>query len=343
MLPGLRRKTKELHPLFNRFKFQKHPWMKELSCLSPRGGCIDAEDAIKRFYKGEADAPKYHGKESRKRFMASNGVGTVRIENDLLVLPKKMGRKVKMKHGLRWNKTIRECRISQRGGRWFASLRVEISKEEYGIQCGDGAVAIDLGLKNFAVITGEKPVVAPQPMKRSLKRLARAQRVHARRLKGSNRRKKAKCRVNRIHYRIGNLRKDFLHQLSHRLTRDNKEIVIESLSLKSWQKRWGRKASDLAPAEFVRQLKYKTDWRGGVLTMVDRHFPSTQMCSECGEITGKKPLEIRSWQCSFCGANHDRDRNAEKNLLTQRTTASSVGSYARGDCDEQSSKREEGR
>ena len=149
---------------------------------------------------------------------------------------------------------------------WYAGVRLEITEEEYPHHCGNGVLGIDLGLKTFATIacpdgTIEK-VQAPEPLKRSLRSLRRSQRNLARRKAGSRNRAKAKGDVGRRHRRMANIRKDFLHQLSHRITANAHTIQVETLSLKGWQRLWGRKTSDLAPGELLRQVEYKARMAG---------------------------------------------------------------------------------
>ena len=207
---------------------------------------MDAVDAIERYYLDQNRRPRFLGRNSRLRFRIDNGVGTVRMDNSHLLLPR-IGR-VRMKEELRWpGKALRECRIREHGGGWYASVRVEIGEEEYPHHCGNGVLGIDLGLKTFATIacpdgTIEK-VQAPEPLKRSLRSLRRSQRKLARRKAGSRNRSKAKGDVGRRHRRMASIRKDFLHQLSHRITANVHTIQVEDLSIKGWQRLWGRKTS----------------------------------------------------------------------------------------------------
>ena len=199
-----------------------------------------------------------------------------------------------------------------------ASVRVEIEEVEYTGRCGQGVLGIDLGLKTFATIaypdgTVEK-VRAPEPLKRSLRSLRRSQRKLARRKVGSNNRAKARRDVGRRHRRMANIRKDFLYQVSHRITTSAEVIQVEDVSIKGWQRMWGRKTSDLAPGELLRQLEYKARWRGGTFLKASRDFPSTQLCHECGHRKGKLGLEDRRWRCPGCGTLHDRDVNAARNI-----------------------------
>lgn len=225
---------------------------------------------------------------------------------------------VRMKESLRWERPIRECRIREKAGRWYASIRPDIDAAEYPHRCGQGILGIDLGLKTFATIaypdgTIEK-VDAPEPFKRSLRALRRAQRRLFRRKKVGKNWLKAKQDVARRHRRMTDTRKDFLHQLSRKLTAHVEVIQVESLIIKGWQRMWGRKTSDLAPGEFLRQLEYKATWRGGQIVKADWHFPSSQLCHECGEKAGRLDLSVRRWTCVSCGSIHDRDPNAALNI-----------------------------
>ena len=234
--------------------------------------------------------------------------------------------RVWMREGLRWpGKAIRECRIREHGGRWYASVRVEIEEVEYTGHCGQGVLGIDLGLKTFATIaypdgTVEK-VRAQEPLKRSLRSLRRSQRKLARLKLGSNNRARARRDVGWRHRRMANI--DGKHPQGlpalgvsphHGLCRGNPGggCVPE---------RWGRKTSDLAPGELLRQLEYKARWRGGTFLKVARDFPSTQLCHECGHRNGKLGLQVRQWRCPGCGMAHDRDVNAARNCCCPAITS----------------------
>ena len=291
-LPGFRYCKWERRPALNKAKFAEHPSFAEVSQNAVKGGYLDAEEAIARYYSGQNRRPRFLGKSSRPRFRADNGPGTITMEGKRLSLPSKAGGQVKTKERLRWpGKQIRECRVRESGGRWYASVRVEIDQAEYRHQCGAGAIGIDLGLKTFAAIAHTDGTIekleAPEPYRKSLKALRRANRRLSRRRKGGKNWRKAKTEVGKRHRRMASIRKDFLHQLSHRLTTSAYTIQVESLSLKGWQRRWGRKTSDLAPAEFLRQLEYKAAWRDGLMVKADWHFPSSQLCHECRTKGGK--------------------------------------------------------
>ena len=321
-----RLKLVQLRPEVNRVKYERHPWFSELSQNAIKGGMIDAQEAIGRYYRGQNRRPRFHGKHRPLAFRADNGPGTVPIDCKRIQLPAKMGGTLKTKEALRWpGKVIRECRIRRKADRWYANVRVEIDQDEYGQCCGDGVAGIDLGLSTFATIAypdgTHRKVQAPQPFRRSMKALRRAQRKLSRRKPGSSNRAKAKLAVAKRHRRMTDIRKDFLHKLTHELTSEVAVVHVEGLSIKGWQRRWGRKTSDLAPAEFIRQLEYKLLWRGGEMVVLPWHFPSSQVCHECGARGGKLPLDVRQWICESCGAVLDRDANAARNIRDFRPGA----------------------
>ena len=149
-----------------------------------------------------------------------------------------------------------------------------------------------------------------------LGRLRRLNKSLHRKVKGSKNRDKAKRKLSRLHARIGNIRRDALHQLTHRLTRDVGIVAIEDLNVAGMVKnrRLARSISDASFSEFRRQVTYKAEWRGIRLIAIDRFFPSSKLCSACGCVAESLPLNIRSWRCP-CGAEHDRDTNAAINIL----------------------------
>ncbi|MFE3411009.1 RNA-guided endonuclease InsQ/TnpB family protein [Streptomyces mirabilis] len=180
----------------------------------------------------------------------------------------------------------------------------------------DAAVGIDVGLDHLlALSTGEK-IANPRHERRDRARLATAQRHCARKEKGSANREKARRKVARIHARITDRRRDGLHKLTTRLVRENQTLVIEGLTVRNMVRNriLARVISDAAWAEFRSLLEYKATWYGRDVVVVDRFFPSSKLCSHCGALQDRMPLNVRTWTCD-CGTVHDRDVNAAKNLL----------------------------
>ena len=318
---------KQLRPWFNAIKDGKHAWMRRCSQNAVKGGLIDAVDALSRFFKKQNKFPRFEQKGKHCRFRIDNGVDTVKVEQresrrlPFLKLPR-IGL-VRMKEALRWPKAqVRECHIKQKGGRWFASVLMSVPDEER--RCGEGTCGIDLGLSTFATIyygNGEvEKVHAPRPLRRMLHRLRCLSKSLARKSKGSHNWYKAKRRIARLHYRIGCIRQDFLQKLTHRLAALAKVVKVETLNIAGWMKMWGRVVGDLAPHEFIRQLSYKLEWRGGKLEKAHCNYPSSKLCSSCGRRNKTLTLAERRWVC-VCGVEHDRDINAARNLHDYMPTA----------------------
>jgi putative transposase len=201
-------------------------------------------------------------------------------------------------------------------GRWFVSLLVDDPTVQ-PLPIVDCAVGVDAGVTSLvALSTGEK-VTNPKHELADRRKLAKAQQNLARKDKGSVNRGKARVRVARIHARIADRRRDHLHKLTTRLVRENQTVVIEDLSVWNMLRNHNlaRAISDAAWSELRGMLEYKAQWYGRTVVAVDRWYPSSKTCSACGRINPTMPLRVRSWTCPGCGADHDRDVNAAKNIL----------------------------
>lgn len=215
-------------------------------------------------------------------------------------------------------------------GRWFVSLLCEDTITP--LPATGNAVGVDAGLNHLMVLsTGEK-ITNPRHERADRKRLARAQRVLARKDKGDDKKNQAKARVKvaRIHARIADRRRDHLHKLTTRLVRENQTVVIEDLTVRNMVRNHSlaRAISDAAWRTFRAMLEYKTAWYGRNLVVIDRWYPSSKVCSDCGVIADKMPLNVRSWTCP-CGAVHDRDVNAARNILAAGLAVTACGAGVR--------------
>ncbi len=199
-------------------------------------------------------------------------------------------------------------------GRWHVSILVEDTVT--ALPRATEIVGVDVGLETLATLsTGEK-IANPRHERANRRKLAKAQRALSRKERGSNNREKARHKVARLHARVTDRRTDFLHKLSTRLIRENQAIAIEDLTVRNMiaNHSLARAISDASWRQLRTMLEYKADWYGRDILLVDRWFPSTRLCSDCGALHEHLPLNIREWTCR-CGVVHDRDVNAAKNIL----------------------------
>ncbi|MDJ0846330.1 MAG: RNA-guided endonuclease TnpB family protein [Crocosphaera sp.] len=215
-------------------------------------------------------------------------------------------------------------------GRWFVSILVKDPTIKPLPKTGK-QVGIDVGITNLITTSDGKKVANPKQFNRLYKKLRRKQKALSRKTKGSNNRYKARLQVAKIHAKIKDSRSDFLHKLTTRLVRENDLIAIEDLAIKNMVKnhKLAKSISDASWGEFNRQLEYKCEWYGKELIRIDRYFPSSKRCGNCGHIVDKLPLNIREWECPECGTTHDRDLNASENILAAGQAVSVCGASVR--------------
>ena len=203
--------------------------------------------------------------------------------------------------------------IMDAAGRYFASFVIETGPG--ALPPAAPVVGIDLGLAHFAILSDGRKIASPRFLRRAEKSLKRAQRSLSRKEKGSRNRDKARVKVARAHARAADARRDFHHQLSTRLIRDNQAVAVEDLAVKGLARtRLAKSVHDAGWSGFVAMLEYKARLRGRAFHRIGRFEPTSQVCSMCGVKDGPKPLHIRAWQCQGCGAWLDRDINAAVNV-----------------------------
>ena len=302
------------------------PWLKEVDSLALANVQLNLNTAYKRFFQSKSDFPNFKSKKSAQSYKTNSQKGLITIIDGKVKLPK-VGW-VKLKLHRQPKGVIKSATISKTAtGKYFISILCE--EEIVPLSKTDSNLGIDLGLENFAILsTGEK-IGNPRFFTSLSKKLAKEQKILSRRgllakkkgvkLSESSNYQKQKLKVARLHEKIANQRKDFLHKLSTNLIKNHDVICIEDLASRNLMKNHhlARAIGDVSWSEFVRLLHYKADWYGKEIVTINRWFPSSQICSSCGVSSGKKPLSIREWTCENCGTHHDRDINASLNILKE--------------------------
>ncbi|NET29556.1 RNA-guided endonuclease TnpB family protein [Okeania sp. SIO1I7] len=215
-------------------------------------------------------------------------------------------------------------------GRWSVCLRINDTRD-LKLKPTKKQVGIDLGITNLLTTSDGETFANPKNLNKLHKKLRLAGKSLSRKTKGSNNYQKARLKLARIHAKVKDSRLDYTHKLTTQLIRENQTVVVEDLAVKNMVKnhKLARAISDANWGELVRQLEYKAEWYGRELVKIDRYFPSSKRCSECGYVLDKLPLNIREWDCPECAAHHDRDINASINILAAGLAVSVCGATVR--------------
>ena len=329
-----------LSKLLNSIKGTEFPWMLEVSKNVPQRALDHLGTAYKNTFsnikkgKKKAGFPKFKKKGHHESFRADDGTGktrpnAVKITKNKVYLPR-IGW-VKLAEPLRFSGRITSAIVSRSADKWFVALTVETNHKLLR-KTDQGFVGVDLGIATLVTLSTGEEIVGPKAYQKRLKQLRCLNKSLSRKQKGSNNWVKAKTKLARLHFKIASIRKDSTHKLTNKLVTNYSIIGIEDLNISGMVKnhKLSRPISDMGWFEFKRQLLYKAEMTGAKVVIVARFFPSTKMCSACGQLH-EMPLDKRMMICQ-CGLVMKRDLNASINLRDKAvsSTVSACGEESSG-------------
>jgi putative transposase len=307
----------------------QYPWLREASSVPLQQALRHLERAFVNFFEGHAAYPTF--KKKRNEQSATYAANAFTWDGAVLT-PAKMETPLEIV----WHRPLpagakpSSITISKdRANRYYISILVKENIKPLHINAQ--MVGLDLGITSMVALSTGERVGNPKYFARDEQQLAKAQRRHARKKKGSKNRAKARLKVARIHARIADRRRDYQHKLSTRIVHENQVVCVESLAVKNMVKNHAlaKAISDVGWGEFVRQLVYKARWYGRTLVKIDQWYPSSKTCHACKHVLDSLALDIREWVCPACGTVHDRDTNAALNVLAEGLSATACGGNVR--------------
>ena len=317
---------------------QEYEWMGEVDSVALQQSRLHLTNAYTNFFKGRSSFPRFKSKDAKQSYhtVITNGNIKVDFTNRKIKLPK-VGW-LRFRDSRTFDANIRSVTVSRsKAGNYFASVLTDYDPY-HPLPETDTVTGIDLGIKEF-VITSEGEVFENLKLTRTNQRkLSKFQRAISRKQKGSNNRKKTRYRLAKLHERLHNIKENYLHHVANSLLHESQVLAIESLGVSGMMKnhKLARSIQELSLHRFKQILRYKAEWRGRTLVEVDRFFPSSKLCGNCGWKNSALELKHRMWTCEICGTEHDRDLNAAKNILqeglrTLNNTAGTAEIHACGD------------
>ena len=322
-----------LRPRWNNLKAIIAPWGGALSQNAPKYAIIDFGQAAERWgeYRRKIKTgqrpgrrvgfPRFKKRKHEQGFRADNGPDTVRVDDDVVILPK-IGR-VAMVEELRFRGSICAVTVNRTAGTWFACVCVEDGQEPPPMR-GGPAIGVDVGVGTMAVCSDGTTVSNPKALAGVLKRLrrldraiARSRNVHGKSVH-SNRREGLYAKRRRVHSRVVNVRNDHHHKATTMIVKSAGRVVVETLNVSGMMRnrRLSRVIADAGRAGFLTKLEYKCRWYGTEYVKAHRWYPSSRLCSGCGWKNERLTLSDREWWCGGCGVFNERDANAASNLAT---------------------------
>ncbi len=297
-------------------------WLKEVNSQTLQFTLRSLDTAFLNFFRGNAKFPKFKSRKHKNTFTIPQF--GILVGNKISIPKFKEGIKVKLHREVKGK--IGKMNITKTPtGKYYVSIFTEQEAEE--LPKTNKQVGIDLGLKDFVITSDNKKFKNNRYTKKYAKQLKKAQQHLSRKQKGSNGFEKQKLKVAKIHEKIASCRLDTLHKVSIELVKNYDLISVEDLNVKGMIKnhKLSKHIADASWGNFVTLLQYKCDWYGKELLKVNRFYPSSKSCGDCGWINQELKLSDREWTCKSCGVVHDRDVNASRNILKEGLRNISAG------------------
>lgn len=295
---------------------KQYPWLAEVNSQSLQIVCHNLAYGYNRFFKKKARYPTFKKRRCGNGFTAINDA---RLLERHVRLPK-LGL-IRFRGGDRPEGKIRRITVSERAGKFYASVLIDTPEQKPDVQPFKSITGIDLGINSLAVTGAGQSFAGPKHFRKSKTKLRAAQKRLSRAKKGSNRRRKARIAVARIYQKISNQRKDTHHKITRMLVNDgeNQAFGIENLNVRGMManRKLSAAIADAGWSQFVTFLKYKAEAVGKQVIEVDRFYPSSKTCSSCGVVNRDLTLAHRVWTCGECGTVHERDINAARNIALE--------------------------